>query len=101
MFKEINLRIIVAGAVKSSKSVSSGPKHFLGTSELSTPTSRKANMENVQLAECIGNVRALLIEILNDDIFKDICSEDGKTFNSFTNILSSDFFSSIRLSYGP
>lgn len=34
-------------------------------------------MENIQLAECIGNVRALLITILCDDIFKDIASESA------------------------
>lgn len=43
----------------------------------STPTTRKPNMENIQLAECIGNVRALLIGIFCDNIFKDICSEEG------------------------
>ncbi|XP_054731353.1 E3 ubiquitin-protein ligase highwire isoform X3 [Anastrepha obliqua] len=40
-------------------------------------STRKPNMENIQLAECIGNVRALLIGIFCDDIFKDICSERG------------------------
>lgn len=39
---------------------------------------RKPNMENIQLAECIGNVRALLISIFCDDIFKDICNERGE-----------------------
>ncbi|XP_055913946.1 E3 ubiquitin-protein ligase highwire isoform X3 [Eupeodes corollae] len=63
-------------ANKAGKSGTNTQKQYLAN-ELPTPTSRKANMENVQLAECIGNVRALLIEILNDDIFKDICSEDG------------------------
>ncbi|XP_067640218.1 E3 ubiquitin-protein ligase highwire isoform X3 [Eurosta solidaginis] len=38
---------------------------------------RKPNMENVQLAECIGNVRALLIGIFCDDVLKDICSVRG------------------------
>ncbi|XP_054087808.1 E3 ubiquitin-protein ligase highwire isoform X1 [Zeugodacus cucurbitae] len=40
-------------------------------------STRKPNMENIQLAECIGNVRALLISIFCDDIFKDICNERG------------------------
>lgn len=34
-------------------------------------------MENIQLAECIGNVRALLIGIFCDDIFKDIATDEG------------------------
>lgn len=44
----------------------------------SLSSTRKPNMENIQLAECIGNVRALLIGIFCDDIFKDICSERGE-----------------------
>ncbi|XP_043660407.1 E3 ubiquitin-protein ligase highwire [Drosophila teissieri] len=42
-----------------------------------TPVTRKTNMENIQLAECIGNVRALLIGIFCDDIFKDIGTDEG------------------------
>lgn len=42
-----------------------------------TPVTRKTNMENIQLAECIGNVRALLIGIFCDDIFKDIATDEG------------------------
>ncbi|XP_068159965.1 LOW QUALITY PROTEIN: E3 ubiquitin-protein ligase highwire [Drosophila tropicalis] len=42
-----------------------------------TPMARKTNMENIQLAECIGNVRALLIGIFCDDIFKDIATDEG------------------------
>ena len=40
---------------------------------------RKPNMENIQLAECIGNVRALLIGIFCDDIFKDIATDEGES----------------------
>lgn len=39
---------------------------------------RKPNLENIQLAECIGNVRALLIGIFCDDIFKDIATDEGE-----------------------
>lgn len=35
-------------------------------------------MENIQLAERIGNVRAMLIQILCDDVFKDVTTEEGK-----------------------
>ncbi|XP_030378381.1 E3 ubiquitin-protein ligase highwire [Scaptodrosophila lebanonensis] len=42
-----------------------------------TSITRKPNMENIQLAECIGNVRALLIGIFCDDIFKDIATDEG------------------------
>lgn len=43
----------------------------------SQPTSRKNNMENIQLAESIGNVRALLIQILCDD-FSALCGNNSK-----------------------
>lgn len=37
--------------------------------DATTPTNiKKVNAENLQLAECIGNVRALLIQILCDEI---------------------------------
>ncbi|KAM8720838.1 hypothetical protein ACLKA7_006822 [Drosophila subpalustris] len=42
-----------------------------------TAVARKTNLENIQLAECIGNVRALLIGIFCDDIFKDIATDEG------------------------
>ncbi|XP_011290756.1 E3 ubiquitin-protein ligase highwire [Musca domestica] len=38
---------------------------------------KKSNMENLQLAECIGNVRAMLIGIFCDDIFQDISSDEA------------------------
>lgn len=43
-----------------------------------TPGARKTNLENIQLAECIGNVRAMLIGIFCDDIFKDIATDEGE-----------------------
>lgn len=43
-----------------------------------TPGGRKTNLENIQLAECIGNVRAMLIGIFCDDIFKDIATDEGE-----------------------
>ncbi|XP_037938854.1 E3 ubiquitin-protein ligase highwire [Teleopsis dalmanni] len=74
---------------KSSKSVTSAAstviannvaKYFGETSASATISSQathKPNMENIQLAECIGHVRALLIAIFCDDIFKDISSDEG------------------------
>lgn len=49
-------------------------KGFMGSSmDATTPTNpKKVNAENLQLAECIGNVRALLIQILCDEIPSDI-----------------------------
>lgn len=38
---------------------------------------KKSNMENIQLAECIGNVRAMLIGIFCDDIFQDISNDEA------------------------
>lgn len=60
-----------------SKNLPSAPRVFIGPNELPTPT-RKSNMENIQLAERIGNVRAMLIQILCDDVFKDVTTEEGK-----------------------
>ncbi|XP_023291814.2 E3 ubiquitin-protein ligase highwire [Lucilia cuprina] len=40
-------------------------------------TMRKSNMENIQLAECIGNVRAMLIGIFCDDLFQDITNDEA------------------------
>lgn len=64
--------IMAAGASSSSAAASgtstSGgvlPTQATGGTPL---TLRKTNMENIQLAECIGNVRALLIGIFCDDI---------------------------------
>lgn len=51
---------------------------MLGLGSGSTPGARKTNLENIQLAECIGNVRAMLIGIFCDDIFKDIATDEGK-----------------------
>lgn len=56
-----------------SKSATSG-KFLMGSSmDATTPTAerlaaRKCNTENLQLAECIGDVRALLIQILCDEV---------------------------------
>ncbi|XP_055684525.1 E3 ubiquitin-protein ligase highwire isoform X1 [Lutzomyia longipalpis] len=51
----------------------------------STPTAaKKANSENLLLAECIGEVRALLMQILCDDIQMDAESEAAEML---TNIL--------------
>uniref|UniRef100_A0A1B0GP35 PHR domain-containing protein n=1 Tax=Phlebotomus papatasi TaxID=29031 RepID=A0A1B0GP35_PHLPP len=56
-----------------------------GTVETSTPTTaKKSNSENLLLAECIGEVRALLMQILCDDIQLDAESE---AFEMLTNIL--------------
>ncbi|KAL9885814.1 MYC binding protein highwire isoform 2-T2 [Glossina fuscipes fuscipes] len=40
-------------------------------------TVHKPNLENIHLAECIGNVRAMLIGIFCDDIFQDVSSEEA------------------------
>lgn len=45
----------------------------------SQTTMRKSNMENIQLAECIGNVRAMLIGIFCDDLFQDITNDEALT----------------------
>lgn len=45
----------------------------------SQTTLKKSNMENIQLAECIGNVRAMLIGIFCDDLFQDITSDEALT----------------------
>lgn len=45
------------------------PPNDISLMETTTPISgRKNNSENVQIAECIGDVRALLIQILCDDL---------------------------------
>ncbi|TDG40226.1 hypothetical protein AWZ03_013349 [Drosophila navojoa] len=63
---------------KSSNRAASNAGSAQLTSSLSgTSMTRKPNMENIQLAECIGNVRALLIGIFCDDIFKDIATDEG------------------------
>lgn len=48
--------------------------------EATTPTNpKKVNTENLQLAECIGDVRALLIQMLCDDIRADFETEGYDT----------------------
>lgn len=54
----------------------------MGSSSMdaTTPTNpKKINTENLQLAECIGDVRALLIQILCDDLPAEIESEGYET----------------------
>lgn len=59
---------------KLTKPTSSAP---VGVSKVcSESILRRANMENVQIAECIGNVRALLVDMFCDDILQDISVED-------------------------
>lgn len=48
-----------------------------GSGASNQSTMRKSTMENIQLAECIGNVRAMLIGIFCDDIFQDINTEEA------------------------
>ncbi|XP_039231733.1 E3 ubiquitin-protein ligase highwire isoform X2 [Drosophila yakuba] len=71
----------VAPAMISSASSSGGAPSTSASAAVApgsgTPVTRKTNMENIQLAECIGNVRALLIGIFCDDIFKDIATDEG------------------------
>lgn len=61
-------------AAPATASTSAAAKGFMGNSmDATTPTNpKKVNAENLQLAECIGNVRALLITILCDEIPSDI-----------------------------
>ncbi|XP_070133334.1 E3 ubiquitin-protein ligase highwire [Drosophila bipectinata] len=69
-----------SSAAASGSSTSGGVLLFSSSAQATggTPlTLRKTNMENIQLAECIGNVRALLIGIFCDDIFKDIATDEG------------------------
>ncbi|ALC49441.1 hiw [Drosophila busckii] len=63
-----------ASAKPKEKNIKSGSSHG---STSGTQVSKKTNLENIQLAECIGNVRALLISIFCDDIFKDIATDEG------------------------
>lgn len=60
-------------APSTSKSIHTA-KYYMGSSmDATTPTNpKKINMENLQLAECIGDVRFLLIQILSDDIPNDV-----------------------------
>lgn len=60
-----------------SKTSSSSFRSVMGSSmDASTPTaSRKTNTENLQLAESIGDVRALLIQMLCDDLPVDMEAE--------------------------
>lgn len=54
--------------------------------DATTPTNpKKVNAENLQLAECIGNVRALLIQILCDEIPADIEIEGNARNTDPTN----------------
>lgn len=56
-------------------------KSFMGSSMEATTQSnpKKINTENLQLAECIGDVRALLIQILCDELPSDIAAEGYET----------------------
>lgn len=66
-------------------------KFFMGssmettTTTTTTPTNpKKINVENLQLAECIGDVRSLLIKILSDDLPRDM---DPDGYEITTDIL--------------
>nr|XP_032288913.1 E3 ubiquitin-protein ligase highwire [Drosophila virilis] len=72
--KTVNKDKSTSRALSNASSAQSSAVSALGTG---TPATRKTNLENIQLAECIGNVRALLISIFCDDIFKDIATDEG------------------------
>lgn len=76
-------------------------KFFMGSSmEATTPTNpKKINMENLQLAECIGDVRSLLIQILSDDIPADIEPDGYETTMDILDECHTTFLSCFNVFY--
>lgn len=76
-------------------------KFFMGSSmEATTPTNpKKINMENLQLAECIGDVRSLLIQILSDDIPADIDLDGYETTMDILDECHTTFLSCFNVFY--
>lgn len=77
-------------------------KIFMGSSsmEATTPTNpKKINMENLQLAECIGDVRSLLIQILSDDIPADIDLDGYETTMDILDECHITFLSCFQVFY--
>lgn len=76
-------------------------KFFMGSSmEAATPTNpKKINMENLQLAECIGDVRSLLIQMLSDDIPSDIDIDGYETTMDILDECHTTFLSCFNVFY--
>lgn len=77
----LNIYFIITDPINHGASTSKSQpiKFFMfnsSSNDPATPTNpKKVNTENLQLAECIGDVRALLIEILCDEIPSDMEAE--------------------------
>lgn len=71
-----------------------------GSMDATTPTNtKKTNSENLQLAECIGDVRALLMQVLCDEVQIDLEQDGSSMLNEILEECHNTFVSCFNAFY--